>query len=64
MNKKAFKSFAELYTNIIKSVADSKNIPVDMALSNLSTTEASIRQEYEQTLIMDEQYYINKFIGR
>ena len=64
MAKPEFKSFAELYTDIIKKIATTKNVPVEMVLDNLSAKEAIIRKEYETTLIMDEQYYINKFVGR
>ena len=64
MAKPEFKSFAELYTDSIKKIATTKNVPVEMVLDNLSAKEAIIRKEYETTLIMDEQYYINKFVGR
>lgn len=64
MSKKEFKSFAELYTNIIRDISNNMNIPVDIVLANMSVNEANIKQEYEKTLIMDAEYYIKKYAGR
>ncbi len=64
MKKQEYKSFAELYTNIIKEVSDEAGEPFSVVIKKLNDREKLIRNEYEQRLIMDEQYYIDKFIRR
>ncbi len=64
MKKQEYKSFAELYTNIIKEVSDEVGEPFSVVIKQLNGREKLIRNEYEQRLIMDEQYYIDKFIRR
>lgn len=64
MKKQEYKSFAELYTNIIKEVSDEVGEPFSVVIKQLNGREKLIRDEYEQRLIMDEQYYIDKFIRR
>lgn len=64
MKKQEYKSFAELYTNIIKEVSDEVGEPFSVVIKQLNGKEKLIRNEYEQRLIMDEQYYIDKFIRR
>lgn len=64
MKKQEYKSFAELYTNIIKEVSDEVDEPFSVVIKQLNGKEKLIRNEYEQRLIMDEQYYIDKFIRR
>lgn len=64
MKKQEYKRFAELYTNIIKEVSDEVGEPFSVVIKKLNGKEKLIRNEYEQRLIMDEQYYIDKFIRR
>ena len=64
MKKQEYKSFAELYTNIIKEVSDEVGEPFSVVIKQLNGREKLIRNEYEQRLIMDEQYYIDKLIRR
>ena len=64
MKKQEYNSFAELYTNIIKEVSDEVGEPFSVVIKKLNGKEKLIRNEYEQRLIMDEQYYIDKFIRR
>lgn len=62
--KKNYKTFADLYTEIIKDISDKSGKSIDSVVSSLSEIESIIKSEYEATLIMDKDYYIKKFIGR
>lgn len=62
--KNNYKSFADLYTEIIKDISDKSGKSIDFVVNSLSEVEDAIKNEYETTLNMDKSYYIKKFIGR
>lgn len=51
MKKQEYKSFAELYTNIIKEVSDEVGEPFSVVIKQLNGREKLIRDEYEQMRI-------------
>lgn len=63
MNGKSYKSFAELYTDVLKYVSKQYNISFSQAVEKLSEIEGNIRLEYENSLIMDEEHYVKKFVN-
>ena len=46
MKKQEYKSFAELYTNIIKEVSDEVGEPFSVVIKKLNDREKLIRNEY------------------